>query len=84
MRPLPMLAVAGQPFDSDAHLFEVKWDGIRALAEVAASRWALWGRAGVDFRKTPEFHAGLPCLLLQRRGNSVSVPAPRWAQCLVR
>ena len=58
MRPLPMLAVAGQPFDSDAHLFEVKWDGIRALAEVTGSRWALWGRAGVEYTaRYPELAA---------------------------
>ena len=29
----PMLAVlGGEPFDSAAHIFEVKWDGVRALA----------------------------------------------------
>lgn len=28
----PMLAFSAEPFDSDDHLFEVKWDGIRALA----------------------------------------------------
>ena len=28
----PMLAFPAAPFDSDDHLFEVKWDGIRALA----------------------------------------------------
>jgi bifunctional non-homologous end joining protein LigD len=28
----PMLAKSGAPFDSDEHLFEVKWDGTRALA----------------------------------------------------
>ena len=49
MRPLPMLAVSGQPFDSGAHLFEIKWDGIRVLCEVSGSRWALWGRAGVEY-----------------------------------
>lgn len=27
-----MLATPGRPFDSEAHRFEVKWDGIRALA----------------------------------------------------
>jgi ATP-dependent DNA ligase len=28
-----MLAIeAKEPFDSDAHLFEIKWDGIRCLA----------------------------------------------------
>lgn len=30
----PMLASAGEAFDSDAHLFEVKWDGSRAMAFV--------------------------------------------------
>ena len=28
----PMLAVPGEAFDSDEHLFEIKWDGTRALA----------------------------------------------------
>jgi ATP-dependent DNA ligase len=35
----PMLAQTGRPFDSDEHLFEVKWDGFRAQA--------LIGRDGV-------------------------------------
>ncbi len=30
----PMLARPGAPFDSDAHLFEIKWDGTRMLAFV--------------------------------------------------
>jgi hypothetical protein len=34
-RLLPMLAVPSAPFDSAEYLFEVKWDGVRA---VAASR----------------------------------------------
>ncbi len=28
----PMLAQPGAPFDSDDHLFEIKWDGVRMLA----------------------------------------------------
>lgn len=28
----PMLAASSAPFDSDGHLFEVKWDGYRSLA----------------------------------------------------
>lgn len=32
----PMLAVNAQPFDSDEHLFEVKWDGYRCLAYLDA------------------------------------------------
>lgn len=47
--PSPMLAVAGKPFDSDNHLFEVKWDGVRALASVEASGWRVWGREGADY-----------------------------------
>lgn len=27
----PMLAESGEPFDSDRHLFEPKWDGIRCI-----------------------------------------------------
>ncbi len=30
----PMLARSGEPFDSDEHLFEVKWDGMRVLTFV--------------------------------------------------
>jgi bifunctional non-homologous end joining protein LigD len=30
----PMLAKTGKPFDSEAWLFEVKWDGVRAVAYV--------------------------------------------------
>jgi len=31
-RPIrPMMAKTGNPFDSDNHFFEVKWDGLRAL-----------------------------------------------------
>ncbi len=31
---VPMLARPGAPFDSDEHLFEIKWDGTRMLAFV--------------------------------------------------
>ena len=52
MMPLlmPMLATSAEPFDSDAHLFEIKWDGVRALAAVDGSQWRLWGRQGADYR----------------------------------
>ncbi|MBL8722421.1 MAG: DNA ligase [Planctomycetes bacterium] len=30
-RIAPMLAVSGPPFDAESHVFEPKWDGIRAL-----------------------------------------------------
>jgi ATP-dependent DNA ligase len=44
-----MLAVAGEPFDSSEYLFEVKWDGVRALALVEGGRWRLWGRGLADY-----------------------------------
>jgi bifunctional non-homologous end joining protein LigD len=49
MKPLPMLAIQAMPFDADDYLFEVKWDGVRALAAVEPDSWALWGRHGVDY-----------------------------------
>jgi ATP-dependent DNA ligase len=46
---LPMLAVSAEPFDSPEYLFEVKWDGVRALASQGADGWQLWGREGTDY-----------------------------------
>jgi bifunctional non-homologous end joining protein LigD len=48
-RLAPMLAVPAAPFDSEAYSFEVKWDGVRALAAVEESSWRLWGREGTDY-----------------------------------
>jgi len=45
----PMLATPAAPFDAEDYLFEVKWDGVRALAAVAEGRWRLWGRTGSDY-----------------------------------
>lgn len=54
----PMLAVAGEPFDSPAHLFEIKWDGIRALAAVQPGGWQLWGREAASYtQRYPELAA---------------------------
>ena len=36
-RLLPMLAVPAVPFDSSEYGFEIKWDGIRALAAIEAA-----------------------------------------------
>jgi ATP-dependent DNA ligase len=44
MKPLPMLATKAAPFDADDYLFEVKWDGVRALAAIEQDSWSLWGR----------------------------------------
>src|SRR5262249_5559861 len=46
---LPMLATPAAPFDAPEYLFEVKWDGVRALAAVEAGHWRLWGRAGTGY-----------------------------------
>ena len=47
----PMLAVAArEPFDAPDYLFEVKWDGIRALCCRDESGWRLWGREAADYR----------------------------------
>lgn len=43
-----MLAVLGEPFDSPAHFFEVKWDGFRALLRVDESGWRLTSRRQLD------------------------------------
>ena len=51
MKPLylPMLAQTAEPFDDAKYQFEVKWDGVRALAAVEAGGWRLWGRTGTDY-----------------------------------
>ncbi len=41
---LPMLARPGAPFDSDEHLFEIKWDGTRMLAFVERDGYRLINR----------------------------------------
>jgi len=52
----PMLATAGVPFDSPEYRFEIKWDGVRALAAVDAHGWRLWGREAADYTaRYPEF-----------------------------
>ena len=50
----PMLAQkADAPFDSKQHLFEIKWDGIRCLAFIEASRVRLQSRQCMEI--TPQF-----------------------------
>jgi len=44
-RPIrPMMAKTGDPFDSDNHFFEVKWDGLRALMFLENGRLELQNR----------------------------------------
>src|SRR5215475_9982070 len=60
----PMLAAkADAPFDSDQHLFEIKWDGIRCLAFVEGGLVRLQSRQLTEITcQFPEFArmAGLP------------------------
>ena len=46
---MPMLAVAAKPFDSSEYCFEIKYDGVRALAAVEGSGCRLWGRERADY-----------------------------------
>lgn len=58
-----MLASPGSPFDSDDYLFEIKWDGIRALAFFGMGRARLQGRKLTDSsERYPEIVAGLEAL----------------------
>ena len=59
----PMLARRSVPFDSDRHLFELKWDGVRALAFVGDSDYRLVSRWGHEITaRFPELDglSGLP------------------------
>jgi len=59
----PMLAKSGEPFDSHEHLFELKWDGVRAVAYVESGELRMHGRRRRDLAtRYPElsFLAELP------------------------
>ena len=58
----PMLAKPGTPFDSDDYLYEVKWDGIRALAFIEAGGYRLLKRRRTDM--TPRFPEFAPLAAL--------------------
>jgi DNA ligase D-like protein (predicted ligase) len=56
----PMLAGTSEPFDSPEHLYEIKWDGIRALAFFGRGVARVQGRKLVDGSlKYPEIVAAL-------------------------
>src|SRR5260370_10947534 len=63
VRLLPMLGTPAGPFDDPEYLFEIKWDGVRALAAVEEEGWRLWGRGLADYTaRYPELAVlrGLP------------------------
>ena len=58
-----MLAGSGTPFDSDKHLFEIKWDGIRVLAFFGEGVHRLQGRKLTDAsERYPEIMGALEAL----------------------
>lgn len=53
-----MLARIGEPFDSPAHLFELKWDGVRAITYVEGGQHRMHGRRRRDLAgRYPELAA---------------------------
>ncbi len=55
---LPMLATSSAPFDDAGCIFEVKWDGVRALACSQNGTWRVWGRQRTDYTdRYPELEA---------------------------
>lgn len=56
-----MLAkISDAPFDSKDWIFEIKWDGYRAIAEIAGSQTKLYSRNGLSFEnKYPEIYHAL-------------------------
>ncbi len=69
----PMLARPGKPFDSGEHLFEVKWDGMRALAYVDDRGYRIVSRHGNDitdrFTQSASMRRCLDRLPLAARGS---------------
>lgn len=54
----PMLALPGEAFDSAEHLFEIKWDGTRALAYIEGGAYRLVNRRELDITdRYPELGA---------------------------
>src|SRR6266699_3216405 len=64
----PMLAtLADRPFSDPNWLFEIKWDGVRALARIENGALTLRSRTGVDMDKRYPELASLPDALAGRQ-----------------
>jgi len=50
---LPLLATPAAPFASEAYLWEVKWDGMRALAASEGGPWRQWAKGHRLYRTLP-------------------------------
>ena len=64
---LPMLAVPATPFDSAQYSFEIKWDGVRALAWIADGTLTLRSRTGSEITAQYPELAALPEALQARQ-----------------
>src|SRR5467141_1017579 len=68
VRVEPMLAtLADRPFSDPSWLFEIKWDGVRALARIENDALTLRSRTGVDVAKRYPELASLPDALAARQ-----------------
>ena len=64
----PMLARLGEPFDSPDYLYELKWDGVRAITYVDDRGVRLHGRRRRDLvTRLPR--TGIPAEPAGRRGG---------------
>jgi bifunctional non-homologous end joining protein LigD len=49
----PMLAtLSKEPFDDPNWIYEIKWDGYRAITEIEKGKTKLYSRNGLDFKET--------------------------------
>src|SRR4030065_531746 len=72
-----LAALGGQPFDSPSHIFEVKWDGVRALAFVEDGEVRIQDRY---LRDVTSLYPELEALARQTEAGTVldgGVGAPR-------
>src|SRR5215467_9433481 len=67
--PMP-LAVLDEPFDHDGFIFELKYDGFRALADVGRGRCRLISRNHHEFTTFPELCAAI---------GQAETSSPAWA-----
>jgi hypothetical protein len=67
-----MLAqAAAEPFDSDQHLFEIKWDGTRCLAFIDGDKLRLQNRHFLEMRdRYPELRRCTPGLSRRKQGEA--------------
>jgi bifunctional non-homologous end joining protein LigD len=54
--PVSLAQLQEKPFSDPDWVFEIKWDGVRAVAQIAEGRTTLWARSGRDVtQEYPEF-----------------------------